>query len=114
MTTTTTNRDVSGAPRTPNGSALAAVLAAGIGAFALGAFVIANEAGLYAAPALYGPAGGLSGRAVFATVVWLVAWGILHTRWRQREIGVGQVVTWTLVLVALSIIATFPPVWSLL
>jgi hypothetical protein len=47
----------------PNGATLAAVLAAGIGAFAMGVFVIANEAGIYAAPSLYGPAGGLSGRS---------------------------------------------------
>lgn len=56
-----------------NGSAMAAFLGAGIGAFAMGAFVLMNEAGVFAAPALYGPAGGLSGRAIFATVAWLIA-----------------------------------------
>jgi hypothetical protein len=34
---------------------MAAVLAAGIGAFAITCFVILNEAGLFAAPTLYGP-----------------------------------------------------------
>lgn len=58
-----------------NGRAMAAFLGAGIGAFAMGAFVLLNEAGVFAAPALYGPAGGLSGRAVFATVAWLIALG---------------------------------------
>jgi len=54
---------------TPNGGALAAVLAAGIGALAMGLFVIANEAGIFAAPSLHGPSGGLSGRSTFAVIV---------------------------------------------
>ena len=99
---------------TPNGGALAAVLAAGIGAFALGLFVVANEAGIFAAPSLYGPTGGLSGRATFAVVTWLVAWGILHARWRARELAAGRVLRWTLVLVGLGVVMTFPPVWGLL
>lgn len=65
-----------------NGAAMAAMLAAGIGAFAMGAFVILNEAGVFAAPALYRPAGGVTGRTTFAALVWLAAWALLHTRWR--------------------------------
>ncbi len=98
----------------PNGGALAAVLAAGIGAFALGVFVILNEAGIFSAPALYGPAGGLSGRSTFAVVAWLGAWGILHARWRQRDVSASPVLTWVLVLVGLGVAMTFPPVWGLL
>ena len=52
---------------------MAAVLAAGIGSFAMGAFVLLNEAGLFAAPTLYGPAGGVTRRTTFATAVWLLA-----------------------------------------
>ncbi|HEX9563694.1 MAG TPA: hypothetical protein VF981_06975 [Gemmatimonadaceae bacterium] len=99
---------------TPNGATLAAVLAAGIGAFAMGFFVIANEAGIYAAPSLYGPTGGLSGRSTFAVIVWLVAWGVLNARWRNRDVAVGRTLTWTFVLVGLSVVMTFPPVWALL
>jgi hypothetical protein len=98
----------------PNGAALAAVLAAGSGAFVLGVFVILNEAGIFAAPALYGPAGGLSGRVTFAVAAWLGAWGILHARWRQRDVAAGRVLTWVLVLVGLGVAMTFPPVWALL
>jgi hypothetical protein len=93
---------------------MAAVLGAGIGSFAMGAFVLLNEAGLFAAPVLYGPAGGLTGRTTFATIVWLLAWGALHARWRSREVACGAVFTWTIALVALAIIATFPPLWGLL
>ena len=53
-----------------NGAALAAFLGAGIGAFAMGMIVILNEVGWFAAPALYGPAGGVSGRTTFAVVIW--------------------------------------------
>lgn len=99
---------------TPNGGALAAVMAAGIGAFAMGVFVLANEAGIFAAPSLYGPSGGLSGRSTFAVVTWLVAWAILNARWRAQDVAPGRVLTWTLVLVGLGVLMTFPPVWGLL
>jgi hypothetical protein len=97
-----------------NGAALAAILGAGIGDFAMGAFVLANAARLLTAPSLYGPAGGLSGRSTFAVLVWLAAWGILHARWRGRDMRAGRIFAWTVVLVAFSVIATFPPVWGLL
>jgi hypothetical protein len=97
-----------------NGAAMAAILGAGIGSSAMGVFVLLNEAGLFAAPTLYGPAGGVSGRTTCATIVWLVAWGVLHARWRSRDVTSGSVFTWTVVLVLLGIVATFPPVWALL
>jgi hypothetical protein len=103
----TTSRDVSG-------GAMAAFLGAGIGSFAMGATVLLNEAGLFAAPTLYGPAGGVSGRTTLATIVWLMAWAVLHYRWKGREIAPGRVYPVTLILVGLGILATFPPVWQLL
>jgi hypothetical protein len=96
----------------PNGASLAAFLAAGIGAFAVGFFVILNEAGLFAAPALYGPAGGVTGRTGFAVGVWLLAWGVLHSRWRGRHIAGGRVHSTTLLLVLAGLVLTFPPVWG--
>lgn len=97
-----------------NGAAMAALLGAGIGSFAMGAFVLANEAGLYTAPSLYGPAGGLSGRSTFAVVVWLIAWGILHARWRGRDVAAGPAFGWTLALTVAAAVALFPPIWDLL
>jgi hypothetical protein len=99
---------------TTNGAALAAFLAAGIGAFAVGLFVVLNETGLYAAPALYGPAGGVTGRTAFAVAVWLIAWAVLHSRWKSKEIGRRRIQTVTLVLILLALVLTFPPAWSLL
>ena len=97
-----------------NGTALAAFLAAGIGAFGMGLVVILNEVGLFAAPTLYGPAGGVSGRTALATVIWLVAWTILHRRWKARSLEPGRVYAATVILIALGLLLTFPPVWGLL
>lgn len=96
-----------------NGEAMAAMLAAGIGSFAMGLFVLANEAGVFSAPSLYSPSGGLSGRSTFAVIVWLIAWGLLHARWRGRDVTAAPVFLVTLVLIAAALVATFPPVWEL-
>ena len=97
-----------------NGTAMAAFLSSGIGTFAMGAMVLLNEAGLFAAPSLYAPAGGVTGRTTLATIVWLITWGTVHHRWRSREIAPGRIYAVTLALVALGVFATFPPVWGLL
>jgi hypothetical protein len=98
----------------PNGGSLAAILAAGIGAFAMGLFVVLSEAGIYGAPTLYGPAGGLSGRSTFAVVTWLAAWLVLHRRWRHSELAAGRIVFVSWLLIALGVLGTFPPFWGVL
>jgi hypothetical protein len=97
-----------------NGAGMASALAAGVGAFAMGLMVALNEAGLFAAPALYGPAGGVTGRTTFATFVWLAAWGVLHARWRSREIAPSRVFVVMLILIGVGVLGTFPPLWGLL
>jgi hypothetical protein len=96
-----------------NGAAMAAVLSAGIGAFAVGFVVILNETGLFTAPALYGPAGGVSGRTTIAAAIWLVAWLVLHVRWRTRQVESRRAFLTTLALILGGIVLTFPPVWGL-
>lgn len=100
--------------REVNGSAMAALLGGGIGACAMGAVVLLNEAGIFAAPALYAPAGGVSGRTTLATVVWLMAWAVLHNRWKGREIAPGRIAAVTLFLIAVGVLGTVPLVWALL
>jgi hypothetical protein len=97
-----------------NGAAMAAVLGSGIGSLALGVVVLLNEAGVFAPPALYGPAGGVTGRTAVATIAWLAAWGVLHARWKSRDVPPRPVFAWTVALVGLAILGTFPPVWGLL
>jgi hypothetical protein len=96
-----------------NGAALASFLGAGIGAFAMGFFVLINEAGIFVAPSLYGPSGGVSGRTTFAAAAWLIAWFVLHSRWKGRRIESWRVHAVTFVLMGLGILGTFPPVWGL-
>jgi hypothetical protein len=98
--------------KSTNGGALAAFLAAGIGAFAMGLIVVLNEMGIFVAPTLYGPAGGVSGRTTLAVVVWLIAWGVLHSKWKDRDIESGRVALATTILIALGVLGTFPPFWA--
>jgi len=97
-----------------NGAALASFLGAGIGAFAMGLMVILNEASLFSAPAMYPPAGGVSGRTTFAAVIWLIGWAVLHRRWKGRQVESRRVRAITLILIGLGVLLTFPPVGKLL
>lgn len=96
-----------------NGAALASFLAAGIGAFAMGLIVILNESGLFSAPALYAPAGGVSGRTTLAMVLWLIAWALLHSRWKHRQLESRGVHVLSLILIGFGICLCLPPVWKL-
>jgi hypothetical protein len=97
----------------PNGAAVAAILAAGIGAFAMGFVVILNAAGIFSAPTLYGPAGGVTGRTTLAVLIWLASWAVLHHRWKAREVAHTGAFALTFALIGLGLLLTFPPVWSI-
>lgn len=96
-----------------NGAAIAAVLSAAIGSFALGIIVLFKAMGLIAIPAFYEPAGGVSGRTTVAVIIWLIAWGILHYRWRDRHISYRRSMLYIMILIVCSIVLTFPPFWSI-
>ncbi len=97
----------------PNGAALAAFLGAGIGAFAMGFVIILNELGIFTPPTLYAPSGGVTGRTTLAALLWLIAWAVLHHRWKGRHVAPGRVVGWTMALIALGLVLSFPPVWGM-
>lgn len=99
---------------TPNGAAMAALLSAGVGVFAIGFIVILNSLGWISVPALYGPAGGVSGRTTLAVLVWLAVWGTLHSRWRHRHLNSQLILITCLILVGFGLLFTFPPLWDLL
>jgi hypothetical protein len=101
-------------PDANNGAALAAFLGAAIGAFSLGALCVLHEASVFVAPAIYAPAGGLSGRAAIASIVWLMAWGGWHRQWKGRQINPSRVFVVTGILLGLGLLGTFPPLWGLL
>lgn len=96
-----------------NGAALAAFLGAGIGALGLGLVVFLNELGVFEVPALYGPAGGVTGRTAAGVLVWLVAWAVLHSRWKDRRMESSGPFAMALILIAVGFVLCFPPVWHL-
>jgi YHS domain-containing protein len=97
-----------------NGLAAAAILAAGIGCFALGLLTTLAAASptLNRLLAFYGPAGPLSGKTTLAVVLWLVGWAILHRRWRDRQVPLARVFVATVILIALALLGTFPPLYE--
>lgn len=96
----------------PNGSGAAAILAAGIGAFALSVLAIAADriASLQQAMIFYRPTGPLSGVTTSAIVVWLLAWFTLDRSWRNRSVALRAITTIALTLLVLSLLLTFPPI----
>jgi uncharacterized membrane protein YidH (DUF202 family) len=100
-----------------NGAAWAAILSAGIGCAALGLFIDLGEGTKLFGRILnlYDPVGNLSGKTIAGVSVWLIAWALLHWKWKGREIHrSGRIVAATLLLVAIGILASFPPVFELL
>ncbi|MGB7744067.1 MAG: hypothetical protein WBL41_14965, partial [Terracidiphilus sp.] len=94
----------------PNGGGAAAVLAAGIGSFIVAVFAILADKipAIKSAMIFYKPTGPLSGVTTCAIVVWLIAWFILHRRWRDRMVAMGPVRAAALILLLLGVLLTFP------
>ena len=99
----------------PNGPAAAAVLATGIGSFALGLLTVLSTAFTPLANVLqfYPPTGPLTGVSTLAVVVWLIAWLVYHRLWRHKQVRFTTVLVVTLVLIILGVIGTFPPFYNL-
>jgi hypothetical protein len=103
------------APALTNGSGAAAILAAGIGVFALAVLACAGDksTAVMSLFIFYDPTGPLSGVTTIAILVWLITWGILEWCWRKRTVTVGHITAIALALVGLSLLLTFPPVVDL-
>jgi len=99
-----------------NGAGAAAVLAAGIGSFSVGFFaVLADKSAAMKSMMIFvKPTGPLSGVTTCAIVLWLISWAVLHARWNGRAVALSRVTSSALVLLALGILLTFPPVGDLL
>ncbi|PTB18941.1 hypothetical protein C9I57_20865 [Trinickia symbiotica] len=100
----------------PSGPAAAAILAAGIGCFAVGMFALAGDA-LPAVARLLTfctPTGPLSGVTTSAIVVWLLSWFALARKWHAKTVALGGVTTIAFILLTLSVLLTFPPFMDLL
>lgn len=99
-----------------SGPGAAAILAAGIGACALGVISLAADKARPVANLLkiYSPTGPLSGVSTLAVMVWLAAWALLHYVWRERNLELRRIVAISFVLLAVGILLTFPPFADLL
>lgn len=99
----------------PNGFGAAAILAASIGCFALGILTVAGDASKSFARhlILYARTGPLSGVTTAAIAIWLLAWILLWSRWRTRQVSLRPILVASFVLLALSLLLTFPPVIKL-
>ena len=99
----------------PNGGIVAAVVAAGVGCAALGACtVVAAAVGSFADfLTLYAPSGPLTGEAVVAALIYLIAWVNLHARLRDRELSLFKGFLVAMVLLGIGLTGTFPPFYQL-
>ena len=104
------------APTLTNGSGAAAILAAGVGTFALAILACAGDKSAAVKNSLifYKPTGPLSGVTTAAILTWLFTWAILEWRWRSRTVAAGRITAVALALLSLSLLLTFPPVVDLL
>jgi hypothetical protein len=104
------------AERPANGAAAAAILAAGIGCFALGVLSVAGDGFKAVAKLLtfYVPTGPLSGVSTTAIVIWLIAWMVLARLWKAKTVALTKVNSAAFVLLVLGLLLTFPPFADLL
>ena len=112
---TPNNAASTNAPALTNGSAAAAILAAGVGSFTLAALACAGDklATVKNSLVFYKRTGPLSGVTTVAILVWLFAWGILEWRWRNRTVAAGRISAIALVMLGLGLLLTFPPIVDL-
>jgi hypothetical protein len=95
----------------PNGLGAAAILGAGAGSFALGAFALLGDA---FAPVrrlfiVWTPTGALSGVTLAAIAVWLVSWYGLAKRWRGRDVALVRINALAFALLGAGLLLSFPP-----
>ena|SRR5579875_1331880 len=94
-----------------NGPVAAAVVAAGVGSFAVGLLgVIADVSPVFRKLMIfYRPTGPLSGVTTCALSVWVVAWFLLDRRWKNASVRLGRTNVLAFVLLGLGLLLTFPP-----
>jgi hypothetical protein len=101
-----------GVPVIPNGSGVAAILAAAIGCFSLAVLAFAGDKSVAIKNSLnfYKPTGPLSGVTTVAILIWFVVWGLLEWRWGKKTVVMGRTIAVAFVLLGLSLLLTFPPI----
>lgn len=93
----------------------AAIIAAGVGATALGVLTTLTEASTSVQDGLEwsDSVGPLSGKTTLAVVVWLLAWGVLYALLRNKPFETVRALVISLGLIALGVLGTFPSFFQL-
>ncbi len=99
----------------PNGPAAAAILSAAIGIFTIGLMTTLAEAspGLRSALAWWTPVGPLAGKTGVGVLAWLIAWALLASAYRGKDVDFGKITRWVWILIVLGLLFTFPPFFDL-
>lgn len=94
----------------PEGPIAAAVIASGVGVFALGLLTMLSEmsASIKDLLTFYDPVGSLAGKTVVAVLIWLVAWVVLHKVYRDKGFETRKTLTLALILITLGTLGTLP------
>jgi hypothetical protein len=94
----------------PEGPISAAIIAAGIGATALGVVTTLAEANESFKDwlAWSDDVGPLSGKTILAVAAWLVSWAVLHLLLRNKAYETRRALAIGLILIALGLVGTFP------
>jgi hypothetical protein len=100
----------------PSGPGAAAILAAGAGALTLGVLAFAGDAwpGLKPSLSIWKASGPLSGVSSLAVLVWLLIWFALSLLWAKRNVSLVKVNVAAFIMLAASLLLTFPPFMDLL
>ena len=100
----------------PNGPSAAAILSASVGCCSLGILAVVADASKTVGRwlAFYAPSGPLSGVTTVAIVLWLVSWFVLSRRWRRKDVNLSRTNALAFLLLAVSLLLTFPPLADLL
>lgn len=98
-----------------NGFGAAAIMAAAIGSLSLGMLTVGGDASKSFARhlVLYRATGPLSGVTTIAIVIWLLSWALLSRRWSRRNVALRPILTVAFILLAASLLLTFPPIIDL-
>jgi hypothetical protein len=96
------------------GRAAAALIASGIGTLFIGLMTTGAEAsaGLKEFLTWSKPVGPLSGKVGLSLIVWLISWVVIHQLFKDKESNLAKAFTITLILIALGVVFTFPPIFE--
>jgi hypothetical protein len=114
MSTTQTPAEIEAGPARIEGPPAASLIAAGIGAVALGLFVTLAEASTDIKDWLQwnDRVGPLSGKTILAAVAYFASFLILGLWWRNKSFALKTILVASSILVALGLLFTFPPIFE--